>query len=140
MAKAKEKGILETIEVEPLRIGKVQVWLRGRTPLIYNRLAAKARRELLMPKGKKTTADKQQNLKHNPLAEYRDSMSMRAGKDGPTRLVLPSPAIKGSMATAALETKGTNKTQIGRLVWFRGIPAMCTAFRKCSWHPSGVLT
>lgn len=119
MAKAKEKGVLETIEVEPLRIGKVQVWLRGRTPLIYNRLAGKARRELLMPKGKKTTADKQQNLKHNPLAEYRDSMSMRAGT-GPTRLVMPSPAVKGSMATAALETRGTNKTQIGRLVWVQG--------------------
>lgn len=120
MAKAKERGILETIEVEPLRIGSVQVWLRGRTPLICNRLASKARRELLMPKGKKTTADKQQNLKHNPLAEYRDSMSMRPGNDGPTRLVIPSPAVKGSMATAALETKGTNKTQIGRLVWVQG--------------------
>lgn len=119
MAKAKERGILETIEVEPLRIGKVQVWLKGRTPLIMNRLASKARRELLMPKGKKTTADKQQNLKHNPLAEYRDSMSMRSG-NGPTRLVMPSPAVKGSMATAALETKGTNKTQIGRLVWVEG--------------------
>ena len=116
---AKEKGILETIDVEPLRVGSLQVWLRGRTPLICNRLASKARRELLLPKGKKTTADKQQSLKHNPLAEYRDSMSMRAG-DGPTRLVIPSPAVKGSMATAALETKGTNKTQIGRLVWVKG--------------------
>lgn len=119
MAKAKERGVIETIEVEPLRIGTVQVWLRGRTPIIFNRLAEKARRELLMPKGKKTTADKQQNLKHNPLAEYRSSMSMRSGK-GPTRIVMPAPAIKGAMATAALETKGTNKTQIGRLVWVQG--------------------
>lgn len=119
MAKAKERGIIETIDVEPLKVGILQVWLKGRTPLIYNRLASKARRELLMPKGRKTTADKQQSLKHNPLAEYRDSMSMRSG-EGPTRLVIPSPAFKGAMATAALETKGTNKTQIGRLVWVKG--------------------
>lgn len=119
MAKSKERGIIETIDVEPLKVGFLQVWLRGRTPLIYNRLAGKARRELLMPKGRKTTADKQQSLKHNPLAEYRDSMSMRSG-EGPTRLVMPSPAVKGAMATAALETKGTNKTQIGRLVWVKG--------------------
>lgn len=119
MAKTKERGVIETIEVEPLRIGTTQVWLRGRTPIIFNRLADKAKRELLMPKGRKTTADKQQNLKHNPLAEYRSSMSTRSGK-GPTRIVMPSPAIKGAMATAALETKGTNKTQIGRLVWVQG--------------------
>ncbi len=120
MASKKSAGILETIEVEPLKVGSMTVWLRGRTPLICNRLASKARRELLMPKGRKGKAEREQSLKHNPLAEYRDSMSMRAGKEGPTRLVIPSPAVKGSMATAALETKGTNKTQIGRLVWVSG--------------------
>lgn len=116
---AKATGVLEAIEVEPLRVGKMQVWLKGRTPIICNRLASKARRELLMPKGRKTKADKEQGLKHNPLAEFRDSMSVRKG-DGPTRLVIPAPAVKGAMATAALETKGTSKTQIGRLVWVQG--------------------
>lgn len=115
---AKVTGVLEAIEVEPLRVGSMQVWIRGSTPLICNRLAAKARRELLLPKGRKSTAEKQQSLKHNPVAEYRDSMNVRAGV-GPTRIVFPAPAIKGSMATAALETKGTNKTQIGRLVWVK---------------------
>jgi len=115
---AKASGVLEAIEVEPLRVGSMQVWLRGLTPLICNRLAAKARRELLLPKGRKSTAEKQQSLKHDPLAEYRDSMSVRSGV-GPTRIVFPAPAIKGSMATAALETKGTNRTQIGRLVWVK---------------------
>lgn len=113
---AKASGVLEAIEVEPLRVGSMQVWLRGLTPLICNRLAAKARRELLLPKGRKSTAEKQQSLKHDPVAEFRDSMNVRSGV-GPTRIVFPAPAIKGSMATAALETKGTNKTQIGRLVW-----------------------
>lgn len=115
---AKAKGVLEAIEVEPLKVGSMEVWLKGRTPLICNRLASKARRELLLPRGRKTKAEKEQMLKHNPIAEFRDSMSTRSG-DGPTRLVIPSPAVKGAMATAALETKGTNKTQIGRLVWVK---------------------
>lgn len=115
---AKTSGILEAIEVEPLRVGSMTVWLRGRTPLICNRMAGKAMRELLFPRGRKTTAEKQQLLKHDPMAEYRNSMSTRTGK-GPTRLIFPSPAVKGSMASAALETKGTNKTQIGRLVWVK---------------------
>lgn len=113
------KGILETIEVDPLKVGRVTVWLRGTTPMICNRMAAKAMRELLMPKGRKGKAEREQSLKHDPLAEYRNSMGKRVG-DGPTRLLVPAPAPKGAMGTAALETKGTNKTQIGRLVWVEG--------------------
>ena len=118
MAKKQTMGILEAIEVEPLRVGSMQVWLKGQTPLICNRMAGKAMRELLFPSGPMGTAEKQQRLKHDPVNEFRNSMNRRAGV-GPTRLVFPSPAIKGSMATAALETKGTNKTQIGRLVWVK---------------------
>ena len=105
---AKTTGILEAIEVEPLRVGSITVWLKGRTPLICNRMAGKAMRELLFPKGRKGKAEREQSLKHDPLSEYRNSMSVRAGK-GLTRIVFPSPAVKGAMATAALETKGTNK-------------------------------
>ncbi len=116
---AKATGVLEAIEVEPLKVGSMTVWLKGRTPLICNRMAGKAMRELLLPKGRKTKAEKEQLLKHDPVNEYRNSMNCRVGK-GPTRVVFPSPAIKGAIATAALETKGTNKTQIGRLVWVEG--------------------
>jgi hypothetical protein len=126
MAAKKVSGVLEAIEVEPLRVGSLTVWLKGRTPLICNRMAGKAMRELLFPKGRKTTAEKQQLLKHDPVSEWRNSMTlrmrtltMRTGNDGPTRLLFPAPAVKGAMCTAALETKGTNKTQIGRLVWVK---------------------
>jgi hypothetical protein len=115
---AKAKGVLEAIEVEPLRVGTMQVWLKGRTPLICNRMAGKAMRELLLPKGRKGKAEREQTLKHDPVAEFRNSMDCRKGT-GKTRIVFPAPAIKGAMATAALETKGTNKTQIGRLVWVK---------------------
>ncbi len=89
-------------------------------PIILNRMASKAKRELLAPRGRKTTAERQQTLKHDPLSEYRNSMSVRTGK-GPTRIVFPSPAIKGAIASAALETKGATKAQIGRLVWVEGM-------------------
>ena len=113
------KGILETIEVEPLKVGSVTVWLKGRTPLICNRMASKAMRDLLCPKGRKGKAEREQTLKHDPVSEFRNSMNVRVGA-GTTRVVFPAPAVKGAMATAALETKGTNKTQIGRLVWVEG--------------------
>jgi hypothetical protein len=79
-------------------------------------MAGKALRDLLLPRGRKGKAEREQTLKHDPVAEFRNSMSMRSGK-GPTRLVFPSPAVKGAVASAALETKGTSKAQIGRLVW-----------------------
>jgi hypothetical protein len=118
MAK-KDTGILEAIEVAPLTVGRMSVWLRGITPLICNRMAGKAKRTLLLGGGKKTKAEKEQTLKHDPLAEFSDSMAKRSA-GGPTRLLFPAPAVKGAMAVAALETKGTNKTQIGRLVWIEG--------------------
>jgi hypothetical protein len=113
------KGILETIEIEPLKVGSVTVWLKGRTPLICNRMAGKAMRDLLCPKGRKGKAEREQSLKHDPLNEFRNSMNTRTGT-GPTRLVFPAPAVKGAMATAALETRGTSKRQIERLVWVEG--------------------
>jgi len=116
---AKATGILEAIEVTPLTVGRMTVWLRGITPIICNRLATKAKRTLLAGGGKKTKAEKEQTLKHDPMAEFQDSMTKRSGV-GPTRILFPAPAVKGCMATAALETKGTNKTQIGRLAWIEG--------------------
>lgn len=115
MAKAK-MAETKTIEVEPLKVGSVTVWLKGLTPLICNRMANKALRVLLNPDSKPSRKD---GLKHDPEDEYRNSMGMRSGK-GPTRLLLPAPAVKGALCTAALETKGTSKAQIGRLVWVEG--------------------
>jgi hypothetical protein len=116
---AKASGVLEAIELEPLRVGTMTVWIKGITPLICHRMAGKGVHDLLFPKGPKTKAEKEQTLKHDPLSEYRSSMHLRSG-NGPTRLVFPSPAVKGAMATSALETKGSSKAQIGRLVWVKG--------------------
>lgn len=119
MAKKVQKEV--SIEIEPLRAGRVEVWLKGITPLILHRLAAKARRELLYPRGRRGKAERQQSLKHDPISEYRDSMHIRRGTRSPTRLVFPSSSVKAAIADAALETAGTNRSQIGRLVWVQGM-------------------
>lgn len=113
-AKAEEISILEISQ------GTASFALIGTSPLIFNRMATKAQRELLMPKGRKNAAERAANLKHNPLEEYRNSVNRNKGDEAATRLCMPAPAFKGAMMTAALDLPGTKKTEIGRLVWVQG--------------------
>jgi hypothetical protein len=79
-------------------------------------MSEKAKRELLMPAGRKTAADKTQNLKHNPLEEFRASpYTLPEGE--PTYLGIMAASVKRAMAEAALDVPGAAKTQIGRLLW-----------------------
>jgi hypothetical protein len=105
--------------IERMSVGNINVWIKGKSPLIMHCMPEKSRHELLMPKGKKTAADKAQNMKHDPLQEYRASVYRKIGT-GNTRLAFPAAAIKSALCNAALETPGTKKTQIGRLVWVNG--------------------
>lgn len=117
MAKKTESSEINILELETRR---VQLCLLGTTPLIFNRLSEKAKRELLMPKGRKTAADKAQQLKHVPMAEYRDSVYRNRGSDCKTRLAFPAPGFKGACASAALDIPGAKKTEMGRLTWVEG--------------------
>ena len=119
MARAKGNPEKE-ISVMKIQQGAVTFCIVGTTPLIINCMSEKALHELLLPQGRKTAADKQQNLKHAPLEEYRNSVYRRRTDDGPTRLIFPSTAFKGAMMTAALDLPGTKKAQIGRLVYVEG--------------------
>lgn len=120
-SKKQEVGILELPELE---VGKAEIFILGRSPLIFNRMAAKARQELLFPRGRLTAADKASKMKHDPITEYRDSVTRRRnGESGPTRLLFPAPAFKGAMATAALDMPGVQKTRINRLTWITGTHA-----------------
>ena len=110
----------EEISVLEISEGTVTFCVIGNSPLIFNRMAEKAKRELLMPKGRKSTADRAASLKHNPIEEYRNSVYRNVGDTARTRLKLPAPAFKGAMATAALDLPGTKKSEIGRLVWVQG--------------------
>ena len=117
-----KNGKLETkseIHIEPFKIGRAILNIIGTSPLIYNSMSEKTRQELLFPGKKKTSADKQQNMKHSPIDEYRNSFYKRSG-EGPTRLMFPASAFKAAICNAALEIPGTKKSQIGRLVWVVG--------------------
>jgi hypothetical protein len=118
---AKAPTTTDEINVLEISQGEISFCILGSTPLLFNAMAAKARRELLMPKGRKTAADKAQSLKHQPLDEFRNSTYRRSDHmPGDTRLLFPAPAFKGVMATAALDLPGTKKTEIGRLTWIVG--------------------
>jgi hypothetical protein len=108
------------ISVMQIDRGTVTYLVKGDTPLIFNQINTKARRELLLPAGKKNAAEKQASIKHDPVPEYRESVYRFDDDKHPTRLYLPSAAFKGSMCTAALDLPGTKKSQIGRLVWVEG--------------------
>jgi len=108
------------ITIEPLRMQEIVLCILGASPLIYNKMSEKAKRELLLPAVRKNAAAKRANLKHNPLQEFRDSMYTDSAPNAPTRLTLPSPAFKAAAMIAALEVPGTTKTSIGRLLQVSG--------------------
>lgn len=118
MAKV-EKTTAQAVEVEEvLHIERkmARFFLLGTSPLIIHRVGAKAQRELLMPKGKKTAADKASSLKHQPLEEYRECLYTTKPDGNPaTRLIFPGGAFHQAIAAAALDMPGMKKAQIGRL-------------------------
>lgn len=108
-----------TIYVPEIRKTRVKVHILGTSPLILNRMSEKARHELLLPRGRMNSAQKQSNLKHDPIAEFRASPYLLP-EGAPALLALMSSAFKGAMGTAALDLPGTKKAQIGRLVYVEG--------------------
>lgn len=110
------------IEVKRLIPASAEFWILGTTPLVMNRLAEKAKQELLFQKGKKTAADKATHMKHDPMAEFRSSLHMV--EEGPEpRLFFPGAGIKAAMGTAAIETAGSiSKAALFRLLWVEGDP------------------
>lgn len=115
MAVQKPEEVVSVIEVVQ---GTINLNVLGTSPLICNRMSEKARRELLLPSGRKTTAEKASSLKHDPIAEFRASPYILS--KGPTLIGLMASAFKGAMGTAALDLPGATKSKIGRLVYVEG--------------------
>lgn len=119
MAKAPAKKEV-AVEVVDLKRGTAMFCIKGNTPFIFNAMSAKAKRELLMPRGRLSAAERKSHLKHDPLAEFRDSVYTRADK-GSSRLVFPASAFKRAIADAALDMPtGVSKAACGRLIWVEG--------------------
>lgn len=105
------------IKVTPLRRATTRLRIIGETPLFQNRMANKAKQQLLVGGRKKTKADRVE-IKHDPLQEFRDSAEIVP--NGPTALGLRVTAVKAAMCTAALETAGLTKTAAQRLIFMPG--------------------
>lgn len=108
------------IVIMAIDTGTMDFCVVGTTPLIINRVSQKSGRELLSPSGKKGAVEKASSLKHDPIKEFRDSPYLLQEKDAPTLIAGLSAWFKKSMLTAALDTPGAKKTQIGRLVRVTG--------------------
>lgn len=109
-----------SIDILTVDHGQLDFCILGTTPIILNRMSEKALRELLMPKGKKTAADKASSLKHDPMAEFKASPYTDPDESAATLLQHLSSAFKGALKSAALDLPGANKSQIGRLTWVNG--------------------
>jgi hypothetical protein len=105
----------EVVVVEMSR-GSLTLGIKGTSPLILNRMPAKARQQLLAPTGRKSAAEKASSLKHDPLAEYRDSPYRMEDPSAPTLLAVLPTMFKGALMTAALRMPGIRKTEIAQLV------------------------
>lgn len=92
----------------------------GTTPLIHNRMSQKVLETLLCPAPRKNAAEKAQNLKHNPMEEYRNSPYTTKAPNDPTLITILPTGFKGGMMTAALDIPGVAKTQIKRHVYVDG--------------------
>jgi hypothetical protein len=105
------------ISIRPLRRASARLRIIGTTPLFQNRMSEKMRQYFLAGGAKKTTAERAE-VKHDPLAEYRNSAEIIPY--GPTALGLRLVAVKAAMATAAIETPGMKKTSAQRLIYMPG--------------------
>ena len=107
MASQKETAI----SVEAISTKTIRLALLGTSPIILNRMTAKVRQELLFPALKLKKEERSHRLKHDPIAEFRDSAGRDNNPDGPTEIVMPATAFKGALASAAVdadtEPKGT---------------------------------
>lgn len=118
MAKAPAKS--ESIDVVEFNTGTVEFCIVGNTPIILNRMSEKAKRELLMPKGRKTAADKANSLKHNPFQEFRDSPYTNPDKHADTFIEHLATSFKSAIRGAGVDVPGASKAQLGRLLWVNG--------------------
>lgn len=109
-----------SIDIIKIQNSTIKFCVLGTTPTILNRMSEKVMRELLMPKGKKTAADKAGSLKHNPMEEFRNSPYIDEAEDAPTYLQHLASSFKNAIKSAALDMPGATKSQIGRLTWVNG--------------------
>jgi hypothetical protein len=110
----------ETLDFIQVNRGQVEFYLLGESPMILNAMSEKAHHELLLPKGRKSAAEKAISLKHDPVNEFKDSMYYARDEKSPTLIVQKATAFKKAAMGAALDIPGAKKAQMGRLMYVVG--------------------
>lgn len=104
------------------RYNAVDVKLVGIAPLYCNSLSMKARQTLLLPEARprrRTMADRAlAGFKHNPLQEYRDSVTRIKRLD--CLIGMRAAAIKGAMVSAAYYVEGMSMTRTKQMLTVEG--------------------
>lgn len=116
MAQSKKTVERTEVGIEKLQRGTTTVFVLGASPLVMNRMAKKAKEELLLPRRSLNKAARAMTQKHNPPEEYRDSVYRCRDASAPTFIHIPTNAIKKAMAQAALDMEGATKAEVGRLI------------------------
>jgi hypothetical protein len=106
----------KTITIQLLEQGTIEIYFVGKSWLFMNRMPKKAMEQLLLPPLTRNRASRQSMLKHDPVAEFRDSIYRCRDDKAPTLVHIPNNAFKKAMAQAALDTPGATKAEIGRHV------------------------
>lgn len=113
------KKVKKVIDLTIVEKGEFEACLLGTAPIWLHALNSKTKKELLFPPGKKSAAQKQSSLKHNPLEEYRTSPYRNRDPKAETYIEAVGAGIKFSMAQIALDLPdtGTSKAQLLRLLF-----------------------
>lgn len=91
----------------------------GTTSLLFNRMAKKAKGEIIYPSRKGKGRANRTGLKHDPIAEYRDSVD-KTENEFQTKLLIPASYFKGAICNIALDMPGFTKAGVGRWVQVMG--------------------
>jgi len=126
------------IEIAAITMGRITCHLIG-YDIIMHRYSKKAREQLLFPKGRINSAEKAENLKHDPLGEYRECFYRNRDNTEPALFHLPTGMFSKALAAAALDIPGASKAQILRLasvttrqINLFGVPQMFMAMTRSS--------
>jgi hypothetical protein len=103
------------VTIQRLKEHRMTIYFYG-NDLVMNRPTKKMWEQLLLPPIRSNRAGRAAVLKHDPVAEFRDSVYMCRDESAPTLFHLPGGAFKGAGKQAALDTPGATKAEIGRLV------------------------
>lgn len=109
-----------SLTIEMPEVAELSLVIAGTSPLLCHAMSARAMRELLLPRGPLSGADRAARLKHDVLAEYRASMYANPTPDGPTAIVLPAAVFKAAAVTAAGHRPGVVKSQVRAFLWVTG--------------------